>query len=173
MEISRQWWWLIGISWWPLSLALAGISARALAEGSPRARVRDITTYVVGVTAIIGVIAGVVTFGLAGSIPRIFITEDAFLAPARASLRIMAPLLTVSSVMDVSDAALIASNDGTANFLCTAFAVAVAAVLMLRGNVTSVVSIWMALLVSYAIRMVLNILRFAQLYVVKERSKQA
>lgn len=116
-------------------------------------------------TAVIGVFAGGLTFGLASSIPRIFISDPTFLAPATASLRIMAPLLTVSSVMDVCDAALIASNDGTANFTTTALAVAVAAFIMLKGGITEIGGIWMALLVSYVIRMVLNFGRFAQLYV--------
>lgn len=171
MEISRQVWWTVGILWWPLCVAVAAVVSKAVAEGgggeAARKRVRSVFALVVRIVGALGVLGGLGTFAAAGSLPRLFIRDPAFLAPATASLRVMAPLLTVSSIMDVADSTLIAADDGVVNFACTALAVAVCAGRLLAGAASSITEIWLALLFSYGIRLVLNVLRFAYLFVWK------
>lgn len=164
MEIGRQVWWAVGILWWPLCVAVAAIVSKAVAERSGPARIREITFTVVRVVLVLGAIGGAATFALAGVVPHAFIRDAAFLAPATESLRIMAPLLTVSSLMDVCDATLIAGNDGAVNLATTALAVAVAAARLLSGKVATITHIWQALLLSYVIRLGLNLIRFSYLY---------
>lgn len=130
---------------------------------------RAILSFVLRAVTVLGLLGGGVTYLLAGAIPHLFISDPTFLGPAAESLRTMAPLLAVSSLMDVSDAALIAADDGAVNFACTAIATAVGAARLLVVTPSSIRDIWLALLVSYAIRLVLNGLRYAQLFL-RERA---
>lgn len=158
--------------WWPLCVAVAAVVSKAVAEnegGSARARVRAILSFVSRTVALLGVIGGGVSYLAADAIPTLFISDPAFLGAAAESLRTMAPLLAVSSVMDVSDAALIAADDGVFNFASTAVATAVGAARLLVVAPRSIADIWLALLASYAIRLALNGVRFAQLFL-RERA---
>lgn len=138
-------------------------------DDSARVRVRAILTFVLRAVAVLGLLGGGITYLAADAIPTFFISDPAFLGPAAESLRTMAPLLAVSSLMDVSDAALIAADDGTFNFISTAVATVIGAARLLVVAPKSIRDIWMALLISYAIRLVLNGLRFAQLFL-RERA---
>lgn len=116
------------------------------------------------IIVVLGAIGGLSTFIFAGRIPRVFVREPRFIAAATASLRMMAPLLAVSSVMDGLDSVLIASGDGAINTLLTAIGAAVCVARLFLGPLTTVTHIWEGLLISYIIRAILNVGRFLFLY---------
>lgn len=161
---GRQVWWTVGILWWPLGIACAAIVSKAVAEKSGPARIRKIANMCLKIIVVLGVVGGLATFFFSPHIPRIFVSEPAYLAAATASLRMMAPLLAVSSVMDGLDSVLIASGDGAVNTLMTGAGVAACVARLLIGPVSCVTHIWEGLLLSYIIRAVLNVGRFLVLY---------
>jgi Na+-driven multidrug efflux pump len=166
MEIGRTTWWTVGVSWWPISGAVAAIVSIAVAEHSKPRRIRAIASMAVAVTTALGLVGAVLVFAQAHSIPLLFLRDPLFLAPATASLRALAPLLTVSAVMDVTDAILISGGDGVRITAATAVATSVCVARLLTMNPADVTvqGIWSALLTAYTLRTLANMLRLKELY---------
>jgi Na+-driven multidrug efflux pump len=162
MEIARQVWWTVGVLWWPLCTSVAAVTSISVAQKSSKRRISSIATLALKLTGALGLVGGLGTALLAKHIPLLFLKDSAFLSVSIEGLRVLAPFLTVSSVMDALDSVLIAGGDAVFNTLSTAFSV-IASSLWL-ASVGSVSGIWTVLLVSYTVRLILNITRFHRLY---------
>jgi putative MATE family efflux protein len=162
MEIARQVWWTIGVLWWPLCTAVAAVTSIAVAQRSDKSRISSIAALALKLTGILGLLGGLGTALLANYIPLLFLKDRAFLSASIEGLRVLAPFLAVSSVMDALDYVLIAGGDGLFNTVTTGLSVIAAGLWLTRIGTVS--GIWIALLVSYVVRLVFNIARFRRLY---------
>lgn len=145
----------------------------AVAQNSGKERIKGITSLTARMAAGLGILGGLATYVFSAKIPLLFVKDPAFITTAVDSLRMLAPLLTVSSVMDVLDSALISSGDGIFNTLTTSAAASICALYLVRGYLDSVGAVWMAVTVSYFLRLSMNILRFCAIFGSKTVKRRA